>query len=298
MSQLNLFLSKKKFTTSAMSFFLSKVRESSLATDLATPPRTAVGQVAKAMTPSPAHPISRGSAGPEPAARANEAFFVGTAQETLAAAPAADFASGTVAPGPCADTGTSGRCEDTPASLPPAPPPVQVVPLSHEQRKRRKAKRRPPPPGCMCSPASASSSQSTLPVKAVAASGGMDDDWELVESKLVERRVGFRELERRLEQELEAAREREVALQAALRERAEALSELVVCPITHEPMVDPVSTADGNTYERRAIEEWLLKGAKNECGVPISPLTGEPLKDSTLRPNFLARALRMERSAS
>ena len=86
---------------------------------------------------------------------------------------------------------------------------------------------------------------------------------------------------------MEAAREREASLQAALKQHSEALSELVVCPITHEPMVDPVSAADGQTYERRAIEEWLQKG-----DVPTSPLTGEPLKDKTLRPNFLARALR------
>ena len=76
-----------------------------------------------------------------------------------------------------------------------------------------------------------------------------------------------------------------------LKQRSDALSELVVCPITHEPMIDPVSAADGQTYERRAIEEWFKKDV-----VPISPLTGEPLKDTTLRPNFLARAL--ERAAS
>jgi len=99
-----------------------------------------------------------------------------------------------------------------------------------------------------------------------------------------ERLATFHELERRLEEELERAREREAALQAELRQRNEQLSELVVCPITHEPMVDPVSAADGQTYERRAIEEWLAKGK-----VPISPLTGEPLKDTTLRPNYLAR---------
>ena len=102
----------------------------------------------------------------------------------------------------------------------------------------------------------------------------------------LKRTSSFLELERRLELELDAAREREAALQAALQERCEALSELVVCPITHEAMVDPVSAADGQTYERRAIEAWLEKG-----DVPISPLTGEPLQDKTLRPNFLARAL-------
>ena len=98
-------------------------------------------------------------------------------------------------------------------------------------------------------------------------------------------------LECRLEKELEAARERERALEEALKQRSEAFSELFVCPITHEPMQDPVSAADGQTYERRAIEEWLRKG-DFKGGVPTSPLTGEPLKDKTLRPNFLARALR------
>ncbi len=32
-----------------------------------------------------------------------------------------------------------------------------------------------------------------------------------------------------------------------------------LCPITQELMRDPVCAADGYTYERRAIEEWLTK---------------------------------------
>jgi len=32
-----------------------------------------------------------------------------------------------------------------------------------------------------------------------------------------------------------------------------------LCPITHELMNDPVCAADGYTYERKAIEEWLTK---------------------------------------
>ena len=78
-------------------------------------------------------------------------------------------------------------------------------------------------------------------------------------------------------------------LQAALKERTEALSVITTCPITHEPMVDPVSAADGQTYERKAIERWFGKCGAGEW--PLSPLTGEPLKDKTLRPNLLARAL-------
>jgi hypothetical protein len=107
------------------------------------------------------------------------------------------------------------------------------------------------------------------------------------------RSASYAELERRLEQELEAARMREASLEQTLKQRSDALSHLVICPITHEPMVDPVSAADGQTYERRAIEAWIKKGT-----VPISPLTGEPLEDLTLRPNFLAKALAQERAGN
>ena len=58
-----------------------------------------------------------------------------------------------------------------------------------------------------------------------------------------------------------------------------------LCPITQELPIVPVMAEDGKFYERWAIEEWLSKRH-------TSPLTGEPLDDTTLRPNFLARALR------
>jgi len=181
---------------------------------------------------------------------------------------------------------------------------VPSEPLTMEERRRRKARRPPPPPGCAPSPPSSSSSTwgapPPLPIapRAAGAFDGLSDD---VDSELFlgadlssyegprlarsGSTTSLDDMERRLEQELEAAREREAVLQAALRQRSERLTELVVCPITHEPMQDPVSAADGQTYERCAIEEWLKK--ENA----ISPLTGEPLKDKTLRPNFLARAL-------
>jgi hypothetical protein len=52
-----------------------------------------------------------------------------------------------------------------------------------------------------------------------------------------------------------------------------------VCPITHALMQDPVVAADGNSYERSAIEAWLM------CGSPRSPLTNQPLAHITLVPN-------------
>ena len=56
------------------------------------------------------------------------------------------------------------------------------------------------------------------------------------------------------------------------------------CPITHEPMQDPVVTADGHTYERGSITEWLQLSA-------VSPLTGLPLRHMELVPNHYLRGI-------
>ena len=32
----------------------------------------------------------------------------------------------------------------------------------------------------------------------------------------------------------------------------------IVCPISHDVMLDPVVAADGHTYERAQIEKWLI----------------------------------------
>jgi hypothetical protein len=44
-------------------------------------------------------------------------------------------------------------------------------------------------------------------------------------------------------------------------------------------MEDPVSTMDGQTYERAAITEWLENN-------DTSPSTGEILSDKSLIPNY------------
>jgi hypothetical protein len=44
-------------------------------------------------------------------------------------------------------------------------------------------------------------------------------------------------------------------LRAVLQRRFSSL----LCPITLEPFQEPVVAADGNIYERRAIEEWLYR---------------------------------------
>jgi hypothetical protein len=62
-----------------------------------------------------------------------------------------------------------------------------------------------------------------------------------------------------------------------------------LCPLTLSLMEDPVSTADGQTYERKAIQEWFDRGHKE------SPLTGAPLVrnglvDKTVAPNFALKS--------
>ncbi len=52
------------------------------------------------------------------------------------------------------------------------------------------------------------------------------------------------------------------------------------CPITQSIMRDPVSTADGHTYDRREIEAWLARD-----GDATSPATGLPLPHKGLVPN-------------
>jgi hypothetical protein len=57
-----------------------------------------------------------------------------------------------------------------------------------------------------------------------------------------------------------------------------------LCSITMVKMKDPVMCADGHTYERTAIEEWLKKHT-------TSPLTKLHLKHNNLIPNCALKAL-------
>ena len=63
-----------------------------------------------------------------------------------------------------------------------------------------------------------------------------------------------------------------------------ALLDAFLCPLTLEPMQDPVVTCDGQTYERGAIEQWLRQSS-------TSPLTGQQLPHLGLAPNVVLRGL-------
>jgi len=58
--------------------------------------------------------------------------------------------------------------------------------------------------------------------------------------------------------------------------------EALRCPISKEVMTDPVVTADGVTYERNAIEQWLRTSR-------VSPRTGLLLSNVELSPNYALR---------
>jgi len=70
-----------------------------------------------------------------------------------------------------------------------------------------------------------------------------------------------------------------------LLERNRTLRSLI-CPITLDVYVDPVVASDGNTYERRAIEDWFKRSGE----APRSPMTNEPLPNTNLIPNNFVRS--------
>ena len=60
-----------------------------------------------------------------------------------------------------------------------------------------------------------------------------------------------------------------------------------LCPITHKIMKDPVMTADGYSYERSAIAQWL----QNQN---TSPMTNEVLAHINITPNYALKGAIVE----
>ncbi|DBB08793.1 TPA: hypothetical protein ACH3X3_007455 [Trebouxia sp. C0006] len=60
------------------------------------------------------------------------------------------------------------------------------------------------------------------------------------------------------------------------------LQQLFCCPLTKATMVEPTIAADGHTYERSAIQDWLTHSR-------MSPVTGHPLSHIRLVSNQAAR---------
>ena len=62
------------------------------------------------------------------------------------------------------------------------------------------------------------------------------------------------------------------------------IPESFKCALSQDIMRDPVCTADGFTYEREAISEWL-------CTRDTSPLTGVRLESKKMIPNIILRRI-------
>ena len=58
--------------------------------------------------------------------------------------------------------------------------------------------------------------------------------------------------------------------------------DFLTCPLSYEVMRDPVFTADGHTFERHVIEEWLRDHDTN-------PMTNSTMPHKQLTPNFAIR---------
>ncbi|GAB4819662.1 hypothetical protein N2152v2_006708 [Parachlorella kessleri] len=67
--------------------------------------------------------------------------------------------------------------------------------------------------------------------------------------------------------------------------RPPSMAAVVRCRLSGKALRDPVVAADGWTYERSALETYLAGGGTT------SPVTGQPLGSTLLRPNFAMRDL-------
>lgn len=70
----------------------------------------------------------------------------------------------------------------------------------------------------------------------------------------------------------------------ATAQREDNIPDALLCPISRDVMNDPVIAADGNTYEREAIEQWIARS-------PTSPLTRERLGHINLISNRAIKQL-------
>jgi hypothetical protein len=61
-----------------------------------------------------------------------------------------------------------------------------------------------------------------------------------------------------------------------------------MCPISHEVLIDPVMADDGQIYERKFIEQWLMMKAR-------SPLTNKPMAKKALLTAYRFREAVLEK---
>ena len=82
-----------------------------------------------------------------------------------------------------------------------------------------------------------------------------------------------------------AAEEPATAAEDKLAPESKQIPERLCCPISLELMERPVIAADGHTYDRSSIEDWLARGNTT------SPTTGAPLEHLHLADNHLVKSM-------
>ena len=75
---------------------------------------------------------------------------------------------------------------------------------------------------------------------------------------------------------------------SAARSPDPALLAALHCPLTGSLLQDPVLAADGYTYERSAVQAWLVAAGG---AAAVSPMTGQPLTSHAIRTNHAVRQL-------
>ena len=68
-------------------------------------------------------------------------------------------------------------------------------------------------------------------------------------------------------------------------------AEELICPITTELPVDPVTAEDGRVYERRAIEDWIARPGELKSPTLNTPM-GPRLYPATQVRNVIERMVR------
>ena len=86
-----------------------------------------------------------------------------------------------------------------------------------------------------------------------------------------------------LETSLTARQAEIVRLKEILKQQHREIPDAYLCPITMDPMEDPVIAADGHSYEKSEINAWFARGNNT------SPKTGAQLDDTRLFPNHALR---------
>lgn len=114
--------------------------------------------------------------------------------------------------------------------------------------------------------------------------------------QMAERERELRDEQQQQQAQIHALKEKLLEMEEATRHLAnnggddnDELPDEFYCPITMEVMTDPVLAADGFSYERAAIRDWLDKEHVT------SPKTGAALENKALHPNLSLRSLIQDR---